>query len=270
MGMKPAATDRQESGVQTAAAMPVSLGASLSGSLSSSGPGACPIPSAAAPLSASDRVYLWVECATLFGLLPFMLAFRPPGSGIFLFLWSAAVICFTLLMRDPSFDRRQLWNWSAVRPQLGRVLGLFALGAALGVALTWLFAPERLFAFPLERTRLWLAVMMLYPVLSVVPQNVVYRAFIFHRYARLMPGAWSEARQRWTMIGLSAVAFSWAHIVFWNLFALGVTALGGVLFAYTYQRSKSVAAASFEHALYGCGIFTLGLGVYLYHGAAGR
>lgn len=264
--MKPAATDRQESGVQTAASMP----ASVLGSVPDSSSGSCPVAVAATPLSRSDRVYLWVEFAALFAVLPFMLAFRPPGSGIFLFLWSAAVICFALLVRDPSFDQRQLWNWEGVRPQLGRVLGLFALGAAAGVALTWLFAPERLFAFPLQRTRLWLAVMMLYPVLSVVPQNVVYRAFVFHRYGRLMPPEWNETRRRWAMIALSAVAFSWAHVVFWNLFALGVTLLGGVLFAYTYQRSRSVAAASVEHALYGCGIFTLGLGVYLYHGAAGR
>ena len=260
-GVKPEAADRQESGVQTAAAMPDLL--------SETGVGTCPIAAESPPLTASDRVYLWVEYAALFAVLPFMLAFRPPGSGIFVFLWSAAVICCTMLVRDPSFDRRRLWNWGGVRPQLGRVIGLFAIGAALGVALTWLLAPERLFAFPLERTRLWLAVMILYPVLSVVPQNVVYRAFIFHRYARLMPSEWSETRRRWAMIGLSAVAFSWAHIVFWNLFALSITLLGGVLFAYTYQRSRSVAAASVEHALYGCGIFTLGLGVYLYHGAVG-
>jgi hypothetical protein len=253
--MKPAAMDREQCGVDQPA-------------VAVSGP--CPVALDAPPLSASDRVYLWVECATLFAVLPLMLAFRPPGSGIFLFLWSAAVICLTLLVRDASFDRRRLWNWGGVGTQIGRVLGLFAVGVLVGVALTWLFVPDRLFAFPLERTRLWLAVMMLYPVLSVVPQNVVYRAFIFHRYARLMPSAWSEVRQRWTMIALSAVAFSWAHVVFWNLFALGVTLLGGVLFAYTYQRSRSVAAASVEHALYGCGIFTLGLGVYLYHGAVGR
>lgn len=256
--MKPATADGQQSGVQRAVSMPVSWSES------------CPTAADAPPLTRSDRTYLWVEFTALFAVLPFMLAFRPPGSGIFFFLWSAAVICFTLLVRDPSFDRRRLWNWSGVRPELARMLGLFALGAALGVALTWIFVPERLFAFPLERTRLWLAVMMLYPVLSVVPQNVVYRAFIFHRYGRLMPVAWSESRQRWTMIALSAAAFSWAHIVFWNVFALTVTLLGGVLFAYTYQRSRSVAAASVEHALYGCAIFTLGLGVYLYHGAVGR
>lgn len=230
----------------------------------------CPVPAPAAPLSMSDRVYLGVEFAVLFALLPFMLAFRPPGSGIFLFLWIAAAVCTLLLVRDPTFDRRRFWNWEGVRAQLGRVLGLFAVGAVLGVVGTWLFVPERLFAFPLERTRLWLAVMMLYPVLSVVPQNVVYRAFMFHRYQRLLPEQWSASRQRWAMIAASAAAFSWAHVVFWNVFALGVTLIGGVLFAYTYERSRSVAAATLEHALYGCGLFTVGLGVYLYHGAVTR
>jgi hypothetical protein len=42
--------------------------------------------------------------------------------------------------------------------------------------------------------------------------------------------------------------------------------IGGYFFATTYTRHKSLAAAFIEHSLYGCYLFTIGLGYYFYHG----
>ncbi|WP_423804206.1 hypothetical protein [Nitrosomonas nitrosa] len=47
------------------------------------------------------------------------------------------------------------------------------------------------------------------------------------------------------------------------------TFVGGIMFAYTYHRHRSLLLASIEHALYGCFVFTIGLGWFFYH-AAGR
>lgn len=220
---------------------------------------------ALAALTPAEKRYRWFECAMLFGALPLILAFREAGGGIFLFLWSAAAVCLVMLVRDPTFDRRRLWNVRAVGPELPRILGLFVVGLLVGVAVTLWLIPERFLYLPRERTGLWAAIMLVYPVLSVVPQNVVYRAFVEHRYRGLFGAGRSG---EWWSIGLSAASFSWAHIVFWNAFALIATLLGGVLFAITYRRSRSVAAASLEHAMYGCAIFTLGLGWFLYHGVS--
>ena len=43
---------------------------------------------------------------------------------------------------------------------------------------SWLFEPERLFAFVRQRPLVWALVIILYPVLSVYPQGIVYRVFI--------------------------------------------------------------------------------------------
>jgi len=40
-----------------------------------------------------------------------------------------------------------------------------------------------------------------------------------------------------------------------------------VLFAWRYQQSGSLFTSSLEHALYGCLMFTIGLGEYFYKGA---
>jgi membrane protease YdiL (CAAX protease family) len=68
------------------------------------------------------------------------------------------------------------------------------------------------------------------------------------------------------MIVASAAAFAFLHIVFRNPLAPALTFAGGLLFAWRYAESGSLAVSSFEHALYGCWLFTVGLGGYFYHG----
>ena len=132
------------------------------------------------------------------------------------------------------------------------------------VLLLWLMAydPGRLFGFVRQRPLLWGAVMLLYPVLSVYPQGIVYRIFIFHRYRRLFPKPWMR-------VLASAVAFSLAHVVFENWIAPVATAFGGLLFAWTYDRTQSALVTGLQHAVFGCYIFTIGLGWYFYYGAVG-
>jgi membrane protease YdiL (CAAX protease family) len=64
----------------------------------------------------------------------------------------------------------------------------------------------------------------------------------------------------------SAAAFGFLHIIFRNSLAVGLTFCGGILFAWRYAETGSLATSSFEHALYGCWQFTVGLGQYFYHG----
>lgn len=71
------------------------------------------------------------------------------------------------------------------------------------------------------------------------------------------------------MVLMSAVAFAYMHIVFRNWIAIVLAGLGGVLFASRYAQTRSLFTSCFEHALYGCWIFTVGLGrwfIYRAHG----
>jgi membrane protease YdiL (CAAX protease family) len=54
------------------------------------------------------------------------------------------------------------------------------------------------------------------------------------------------------------------HIVFRNPLAMALTFAGGILFAWRYEKTGSLFVSSFEHALYGCFLFTIGLGRYFY------
>jgi membrane protease YdiL (CAAX protease family) len=69
-------------------------------------------------------------------------------------------------------------------------------------------------------------------------------------------------------VAASAFAFGYAHIIFLNWIAVAMTTFGGFLFARDYTRHRSLSLVCLEHALYGCLIFTVGLGRFFYSGAA--
>jgi len=206
------------------------------------------------------RHYLWVECAALFIALPIALMIIKQRSAIVAALWlTAALVCF-LLSRQPGFSLRAEWNAAGLKEGLLPVLKRFGLLAVLIAAFTVAHDFDRLFSFPLEKPRVWAMVMVLYPILSALPQEVIYRTFFFRRYRPLFDGG-----RR--MIIASAAAFAFVHIIFANWIALVFTAAGGCLFSETYAKRRSLALVALEHALYGCFIFTIGLGWYFY-GAA--
>jgi membrane protease YdiL (CAAX protease family) len=145
--------------------------------------------------------------------------------------------------------------------QLPQMLALFVLGAAvIGVSVRVL-APHLLFRFVRQHPRLWATLMVIYPVLSVYPQGIIYRGFLMHRYTALFGTGWG-------LIVASAAAFAFMHLIFRNRLAVALTFVGGLLFAWRYQVTGSLLTSSVEHAFYGCWLFTVGLGDYFYHGTA--
>ncbi|MEM7349385.1 MAG: CPBP family intramembrane glutamic endopeptidase [Acidobacteriota bacterium] len=208
------------------------------------------------------RAYLAGELCTLFVAVPLLLyVYRHHvGRMVVPTILLVVVPCLALLLTDPTFDRRRLWNTEELWPRLRRTL-VFFLPAALALALVYaLFEPERLFAFPRRNPGFWLVVMALYPLVSVYPQELIFRTFLFHRYRALVPSTNA-------MILLSGVLFGLAHLFFDNWIAPVLSTAGGILFARTYARTGSTLQASLEHGLWGDFLFTLGIGWYFYGGS---
>lgn len=164
------------------------------------------------------------------------------------------VIAITaVLVRDPSFTMGALWNASTLRPMLRPMLLRFAVGALALTLFTWLVFPKEFFALLRYKPAIWLATAILYPVVSVYPQEIVYRTFWYHRYAALFP-------HRTARIAANAAVFGYMHVVYENFYAVALTAIGGILFADTYEKTGSTLTVSVEHALFGVWVFTVGLG----------
>ena len=195
------------------------------------------------------------ELVAIFVVAPALLALGPRW-GVSLGILGGGVLAVVLLRADPTFAARGLWGWSRGRGARGRVLARTGLAWAAMLAIVLWHDPSSLFRFPRERPGAWAAVMVLYP-LSAYAQEVLCRTFFFHRYGRLFPRA--AAR-----VAASAVLFGWAHVAVNNLLAVGLGAIVGLLFSSTYERTRSTALVTLEHALYGDFLFTVGLGDIFY------
>jgi membrane protease YdiL (CAAX protease family) len=213
--------------------------------------------------SRHSRLFLLSEFLLLFLGIPlalfFGLATRLPPLPI---LWAVATYALVVLLRDPAFDCRQLWNIAPLRQQLPQILALFLAAAAIVTILVRQYAPDLFLVLTHPRT--WALILVAYPLFSVYPQALLYRAFFFHRYRPLLDPVLDPLTRSSLMILVSAATFALMHILFHNWIALALTFPGGILFALRYANTRSLAVSSLEHALYGCFLFTIGLGQYFY------
>lgn len=215
----------------------------------------------------SRRALRLLECAVLFGVVPALIDLRALG-GVFLpLLIGVMTIMAIILWRDPTFDNASFGRWRGLQAEARRILLWWIPNAVLLTLFTLLMTqlpdtPEQvqLFALPRRNLALWAMIMVFYPLFSVYPQELIFRAWFFHRYEEAVGGTWPA-------ILIGGVLFGWAHILFENWVAVLLCIPGGILFGYTYHRSRSVLASGFEHALYGDWIFTVGLGWLFYSGS---
>jgi uncharacterized protein len=203
---------------------------------------------------------LAAEFLLLFFGVPLLIFYRVVPNLAILYLLVAGTATFLVLRHDPSFDSSRLFSVRGIGPYLSRLLlrdAVFLLLLGLAVRL---FAPHLLFSFVKRAPAFWALVMLLYPLLSAYPQELLYRAFFFHRYRPLFGSGW-------TMLLASALAFGFVHIIFGNWLAIALCILGGLLFAFTYQHSGSLLLTCIDHGVFGNFIFTIGLGQFFYHGS---
>ena len=198
----------------------------------------------------------------LFVAVPVSLFLSPSRLLVLVCLWATAVYAAFILSRLPGFSWRQAWRGEGWNPRDFKIVVWRFILSTIGIIfLACLIRPDRLFVFPAQRPFFWLLVMVLYPLLSALPQEVIFRTFFFRRYACLFPSTW-------LMLMVNAVLFGFIHIVFHNPVSPFLSLLCGFFLGGSYLSHQSLKKASIEHALYGDMVFTVGLGLYfLVHGS---
>lgn len=200
-----------------------------------------------------------LELTALFFGLPFAYTLGLFPVPVLVFLWLGALLAYAFLYTHRGFRFKTIWTWNFQRKELWFVTRRFLFFASLMTLFVYFLDPNKLFEFPRENFAVWLKVMLIYPFFSVLPQSFIYRVFFVERYGFLFSS-------RTALLIFGSAAFTFMHLVFRNWIALAITAVGGLLFLQTYLRSKNFLLSSFEHALYGCFAFTIGLGSFLYGG----
>jgi uncharacterized protein len=217
------------------------------------------------------RLRLTFEMAVLYGLTPiavYLLVYEYRIPLLTLLPWAFGGLILLLLL-----DSDYVWVKTVLRlPRFLDILKILVLFIICGSALTFYaakFFPQYFLVFPKRAPDLWLRVMILYPAISVVTQEIYFRVLYFHRYGPLF------GPRRAAAIAVNAALFSFAHAAIfayrhtpfhWG--AVVLSFIGGLIFAYRFSRTQSFWAVALEHSLYGDLIFTIGLGVFFYTGVS--
>lgn len=207
-----------------------------------------------------NRALLLAEFLILCVLIPgYIIVFRH-APYMFAFLWAATLYAFGMMHGAKAGSWREIWNWGAVRwENLKPVLIRWVFACVGMVAFLYWYNPGQMFNLVEARPDVALRIVFLYPLLSALPQEFLFCTFFFHRYRTFFGDGLK-------MVIASAVVFAFAHVLYINPVAPVLSLAGGLIFAQTYRKTKSLALVTIEHGLYGNALFLIGLGVYFYSG----
>ncbi|MFI1743229.1 CPBP family intramembrane glutamic endopeptidase [Thalassobellus sediminis] len=144
----------------------------------------------------------------------------------------------------PKLNWKRFWKETLIKLLIIAVLTTFFV---------WLTHAEVLFEIVINKPIMWGKFIFIYSLFSVYPQELLYRTFFFKRYNLLF-------KNISLFIFVNAIVFSLAHLFFKNSLVIILTFLGGLLFAFTFNKTKSTLLVSVEHAIYGSWLFTVGMG----------
>lgn len=199
--------------------------------------------------------YKLTEFILLFVVLPISLVLKYSPyvkiglivSGFFYILW------VLLKVEKQKFKLNKLLNWKLFWQ---RTLVLFVAIIILTIVYVTFTDASKLFIVVRTKPLLWITIVFVYSLFSVYPQELIYRTFFFLRYESL-------CKNNYVFVFINAVVFCLAHLLFNNTLVLILTFLGGILFALTFQRTRSTLLVTIEHAIYGSWLFTVGMGEML-------
>ena len=199
----------------------------------------------------TDR-YKTLELLIIFIIIPisFLFNYSPIIKliiGVFGFIYIGFVLSKiekNIFRIQKNIEWKQFWTQTLLK---------FIVLAVITIIFVWFTNKENLFVVLINKPKLWLMILFFYTFFSVYPQELIYRTFFFQRYQSLF-------KNEFLFIIINAIVFSLAHIFFKNSLVLFLTFIGGIIFAYTYKKTKSTVLVSIEHAIYGCWLFTVGMG----------
>jgi len=207
---------------------------------------------------------LIVEFILLCLVVPGVIIANHWAMYMFVFLWSVSFYAYFVLRGHYKQSVKTIWNGSAVtKANLRPILIRWVLASIGMLIFIYFYDPQNMFGIfnypPDFVPKLVFAIFFFYPIFSALPQELIFCSFFFRRYQPLF------GQGKPTVVA-SAIVFAYAHLLYINPVAPTLSLLGGLIFASTYLKSKSLALVTIEHGLYGNSLFLTGLGYYFYSG----
>lgn len=201
-----------------------------------------------------SKAYRLFELAVFFTGIPLLVDHYFEGWLKFIPLFLITVIFLFLLLKDPGFDKRILYRFDVkyARKSIPRLVFV----VVVGIVVSWALFPSLVFEYPPEHIE-YLIAFFSYPIISVLPQELIFRVYFFHRFKKLIPNPY-------LLMFINALVFSLAHLIYGNITAPVATFVLGWIFILNYTKTKSLLNVSLEHCFYGFVFFAVGLIYFFY------
>lgn len=207
-----------------------------------------------------SKPFIALEFLILCIAIPAYIIVTKSAPFMFSFLWGAALYGLFILRFVYADHLKDIWKWKAVKKANLKPLFIRWIIACIAMTLfMYWYDPDKMFRLMLERPEFIPMLLVMYPIISALPQEFIFCSFFFERY-KVFFG------KGLIMVAASAVIFAYAHILYINPVAPTLSLFGGIIFALTYLKTKSLALVTIEHGLYGNYLFLVGLGWYFYGG----
>ena len=195
--------------------------------------------------------YIRAEFTLLFIILPLLYFFDVIPFHKVIPLVALFVYCLVILITAKRISSDKFTLTAEWKPILLR----FVIIIGITLFFIWFFA-DSLWADLTANKKLLVAI-IIYPVLSAFPQELIFREFFYYRYATIF-------RNPSVLLVVNVVLFSFAHLYFMSWVVLLFTLVGGLIFSITYLKTRSLLVVTIEHTIYGSVILASGLGEQFY------
>lgn len=200
-----------------------------------------------------SNAYMVLEFLIFFVFIPFVANRFLEGWMKIIPLMLIAIMFFSLLLMDSTFDRKIFSRLD--KKYLKRSVARVIIISILLIWFTYWIFPHLFFNYPVEEFKAYLITFFLYPIASVIPQEIIYRVYFFHRYKKIVP-------EKYLLMLSNAIIFGLTHFIYGNWVAPLATFLVSWIFIFNYLKTKSLWNVSLEHYFYGLIMFTVGFGFF--------
>ena len=209
----------------------------------------------------THNIYKIIELILLSSIIPYIVLVLKLFNLIIPVLLLVCVYCIIIYCienRNFSSEFQKIFNINI--NILIRIIIRWMFASLILLIITFYFFNEKFFIIQNNKPEILWKIMILYPIFSALPQEFIFCKFFFYRYKSIF-------KSDNNLVISSALFFAITHILFLNFIAPILSFIGGLLFANTYNKYRSLFLVSLEHGLYGNTLFFIGLGWYFWGGS---
>ena len=209
----------------------------------------------------THNIYKIIELILLSSIIPYIVLVLKLFNLIIPVLLLVCVYCIIIYCienKNFSSEFKKMFNINI--NILLKIIIRWIFASLILLIITFYFFNEKFFIIQNNKPEILWKIMILYPIFSALPQEFIFCKFFFYRYKSIF-------KSDNNLVISSALFFAITHILFLNFIAPILSFIGGLLFANTYNKHRSLLLVSIEHGLYGNTLFFIGLGWYFWGGS---